>query len=137
MKKMRRFGVVAILLFGVLSLSACLLAAAGTGAGGGVYFTSRGAKSVVPADVETVAAATNQAFEHFAIQRTELTVRKDGDVQEFIGKPVRGDREVTVKIRAQGPNATKVVVTARKSLVTWDKEYARSVIEKLAEFSKG
>lgn len=137
MKRMRRFGSIAILLSAVLTLPACILAAAGAGGGGGIYFTSRGVQSVVAAPVETVATATNQTFDHFAITQTELVVKKDGARQQFIGKPGSGDPEVTVSLRRKGASVTKVQVTARNSAVTWDKEYARTVMQKIVEYSKG
>src|SRR5437773_10892762 len=44
-------------------LAGCMVAAAGAGAGGGIYFTQRGVESVVPATVERAAAATATAFD--------------------------------------------------------------------------
>lgn len=116
--------------------SGCLVAGAGAGAGGAVYFTSRGVESVVTAPVETVAGATDEAFRHFRIQRTELRVEGDGARQEFRGREPEEDREITVSLRRQAESSTRVEVTARTGLVTWDKEYARQVIEKIVELSR-
>jgi hypothetical protein len=122
-------------LVGSLALvwSGCLLAAAG-GAGGGIYFTSQGVESVVPAPVERVASATERVFSEFGLARTELQIDEDG--RTLRAKPTDGsDPEVTVTIDHQGEASTKVEVTARNSLVTWDKEYARNVLEKIVEYS--
>ncbi|MFQ5680312.1 MAG: DUF3568 family protein [Gemmatimonadota bacterium] len=137
MEKMRRSGLVAVLLSAVAGTSGCLVAAAGSGAGGGVYFTSRGVQSVIAAPVENVATATDQTFDHFGIQQTELVVKKNGARREFTGKPARGDPEVVVTLRRKDATSTKVKVTARTGLVTWNKEYARDVIEKIVELSSG
>ena len=112
----------------------CLLAA-GAGAGGGIYFTNQGVESVVPGGVEAVAAATERAFEHFELTRTELRIEADG--QMLRGEPTEGgDPEVTVTIRQEGEDTTRVEVKARTSVVTWDKDYAREVIEKIVEYAQ-
>jgi hypothetical protein len=113
--------------------SGCLLAAAG-GAGGGIYFTSQGVESVVVAPVESVASATERAFADLGLTRTELEIDEDG--QTLRAKPTDGgDPEVTVSIRHDGETSSRVEVTARNSLVTWDKDYAREVLEKIVEYS--
>lgn len=114
-------------------LSGCLLAA-GAGAGGGIYFTSQGVESVVPGGVEAVATATERAFEHFDLTRTELRVEPDNRVLR--AEPsAGGDPQVTVTIRQEGEGTTRVEVKARTSVVTWDKEYARELIEKIVEYA--
>ncbi len=114
-------------------LSGCLLAA-GAGAGGGIYFTNQGVESVVPGGVEAVATATERAFEHFGLTRTELRVEADSRLLR--GEPSEGgDPEVTVTIRQEGDDAARVEVKARTSVVTWDKDYARDVIEKIVEYA--
>lgn len=123
--------------FSALAASGCLVAGAGAGAGGGIYFTSRGVESVVAAPVPAVADATERAFEHFGIEGTELTVEGDGARREIKGKPADGEPEVTVTVRREGEASTRLNVTARTGLVTWDKDYARGVIEKIVEFATG
>ncbi len=117
----------------VLALNGCLVAAAG-GVGGGVYFTNQGVESIVPGGVEAVAAATERAFEHFDLTRTELQIDDDG--QMLRGQPSGGgDPEVTVTIRQEGERSARVEVKARNSVVTWDKDYARQVMEKIVEYA--
>lgn len=112
----------------------CLLAA-GAGAGGGIYLTSQGVESVVPGSVESVAAATERAFGHFDLRRTELRV--EPDTRMLRAEPsAGGDPEVTVTIRQEGEDTSRVEVKARTSVVTWDKDYAREVIEKIVEYAQ-
>lgn len=116
-----------------LLLNGCLLAAAG-GVGGGIYFTNQGVESIVPGGVEAVAAATDRAFEHFDLTRTELQIDDEG--QMLRGQPSGGgDPEVTVTIRQEGESSVRVEVKARNSVVTWDKDYARQVMEKIVEYA--
>src|SRR5437899_461092 len=51
-------------------LAGCMVAAAGAGAGGGIYFTQRGVESVVPATVDRAAAATATAFDQLKVRQT-------------------------------------------------------------------
>ncbi len=111
-----------------VSISGCIVAAAGAGAGGGIYFTSRGVESVVPQPLDRVAAATDRAFESLGIQKTGLDIDDRRERRVYRGEP-----DVTVTLAAEESGSTRVEVTARTSAVTWDKEYARSVIERIAE----
>ncbi|PYO62504.1 MAG: hypothetical protein DMD28_05355 [Gemmatimonadetes bacterium] len=121
----------------VIGLSAlvagCLVAAAGAGAGGGIYFTSRGAEGVVPASVERAAHATDQAFDHFKIRKTKVAAERsdEGQKQEISGTAAERKEEVTVTLRAEDPGSTRIQVVARKSAVTWDKSFARAVLEQI------
>ncbi len=112
----------------------CVLFAAGAGAGGGVYFTTRGVESVVPAAPDAVFSATQRAFRTFEIEQTSLKVERDGEKREVEGRSGGRDTDVKVTLERRGDN-TRVEVTARTSLVTWDKDFAREIIEKIVEFA--
>lgn len=114
--------------------SGCVLFAAGAGAGGGVYFTTRGVESVISAAPHAVFSATQRTFRTFDIEQTSLKVERDGDKREVEGKSGERDTDVKVTLERQGDN-TRVEVTARTSLVTWDKDFAREIIEKIVEFA--
>ncbi|HTD71071.1 MAG TPA: DUF3568 family protein [Gemmatimonadales bacterium] len=118
-----------------LLLAGCVVAAAGAGAGGGLYFTQRGVESVVPATVER-AAATNQAFDQLKVRQMKSQVEQgeDGEKREIEG--TAGDREVSVTLKAEGTNATHVQVVAKRTAVTWDKDFARSVLDKIVANSR-
>ena len=116
--------------------SGCVLVAAGAGAGGGVYYTTRGAESLVPASADATFSATRRAFRHFKIERTSLTVEGEGRTRELEGRSEDRDADVTVKLKREDSNTTRIQVTARKSLVTWDKDFAREIVEKIVEFAR-
>src|SRR5436309_14659444 len=68
-------------------LAGCLVAAAGAGAGGGIYVTQRGVESVVPATVERAAAATAAAFDQLKVRqrKSQAEQREDGEQREIEG----------------------------------------------------
>jgi hypothetical protein len=120
----------------VLLLAGCLVAAAGAGAGGGIYLTQRGVESLVPTTVERAATATTQAFGQLKVHQTKSQVEQgdDGEQREIEG--TAGDREVSVTLKAEGKNATRVQVVAKRTAVTWDKDFARSVLDQIVAYSR-
>ena len=121
---------------GALLLAGCVVAAAGAGAGGGIYFTQRGVESVVPVPVERAATAAGQAFEQLKIRQTKSQVEQgdDGERREIEG--TADAREVSVTLKVERNNATRVQVVAKRSAVTWDKDFARSVLDKIVAYSR-
>jgi hypothetical protein len=111
----------------------CLVAAAGAGAGGGIYFTQRGAEATVPATIERMTAATERAFRRFKITKTKVGSEREGDAEkrEISGDAKARDEDVTVTLRAEGSGSTRVQVVARKTAVTWDKDFARAVLQEI------
>ncbi|MGE0553786.1 MAG: DUF3568 family protein [Gemmatimonadales bacterium] len=124
---------VASLLVG-LATSGCLLAAAGAGAGGAVYLSDRGAESVVAATVTDAFEATRQAFAELGIEQTKSTSVQEttGERREIEGRA--DDRDVKVTVRTQG-ESTKVEVTAQRSAVTWDQDFAKRLLERIVALS--
>ena len=118
-----------------VATSGCVVAAAGAGAGGGIYLTSRGVESVLTSPVADVANATEAAFVELGIQRTGLEVDDESGRRVFRGEPESGEPDVTVTLEPEDSGSTRVEVTARTSVVTWDKDYARTVIEKIVELA--
>jgi len=119
-------------------LAGCLVAAAGAGAGGGIYFTSRGAEGVVPASVERAVRATEEAFDHFKIRKTKVAAEQsdEGQKQEISGTAAERREDVTVTLRAEDHGSTRIQVVARKSAVTWDKSFARAVLEEIVKSAR-
>ena len=114
----------------------CLVAAAGAGAGGGIYFTQRGVESVVPATLDRVATATNQTFAELKVRETKSETQhadNGGERREIDGSAA--DRDVKVTITSEG-KTTRVQVVAQKSAVTWDKDFARTVLDKIVAYSR-
>ena len=120
----------------VLITTGCVVAAAGAGAGGGVYFTQRGVESLVGAPVDRASAATEQAFRQLGIRQTKTAVEKQEgqDKREIDGAAT--DREVAVTLTSAAQGSTRVQVVAKKSAVTWDKDFARSILEKIVALAK-
>jgi Protein of unknown function (DUF3568) len=117
-------------------LAGCMVAAAGAGAGGGIYFTQRGVESVVPATVERAATATTQAFGELKVHQTKSQVEQGEDGEKTVIEGTAGDREVTVSLKAEGKGTTRVQVVAKRTAVTWDKDFARSVLDKIVANSR-
>lgn len=114
----------------------CVLAAAGAGAGGGIYFTERGVESLVPASVPRAAAATRQAFGELKVTQTKTATEQAADgaeLQKLEG--TAGSRDVSVTLTSQGKN-TRVQVVAATSAVTWDKDFARNVLNRIVAYSR-
>ena len=116
-----------------VALSGCVLAAAGAGAGGAIYLTSRGAESIVDASVPEVADAVADVFADLGIATTGTTAEKGGDEREVRGK--KDDLDVTVHFERESPSTTKVEVTARENVAEWDRDYAKRVLERIVEAS--
>jgi hypothetical protein len=121
---------------GTLFLTGCLLAAAGAGAGGAIYFTERGAESIVPVSVERAASAIRKAFDELTVRQTSSATeqRQDGEQREIDG--AAGARDVSVTLKAQGKNSTRVQVVAKTSAVTWDKDFARTILDKIVAHTR-
>lgn len=126
----------ATLIAGLGAASGCILAAAGAGAGGAIYLTDRGAESVVSASVETTLAAAERAFGEFDIERTSYKEERDGAKRELEGRSAEEDADVKVIIEATEGGNTRVEVTANTSPVTWDKDFAREIMERIVELAE-
>lgn len=115
----------------LLSTSAggCLAAAAGAGAATGIYLTTRGAEAMVEGSVPQLARRTEQVFADLGIRITEREIEEDDVEIELKGET--DDLEVSADIERETATTSRVEVTARRSLVEWDKDYARMVLERI------
>jgi hypothetical protein len=113
----------------------CVLAAAGAGAGGAVYVSDRGAESVVNATVDKTQQAARETFRELGIKETKASTEQAGSGQKLGLWGESDDREITVWMETQG-NSTKVDVVAQKSRVTWDKDLAKQILERIVALSK-
>lgn len=120
----------ALVLALALPASACLAAAA-AGAAGGIYFTSRGAESLVEGSIDQVAARAETVMADMQIVKNAESSERGGDRRELKGK--KGGLDVTIQMRRESPTTTKVEVTARENVAEWDKEYAQQVLERIVE----
>jgi hypothetical protein len=107
------------------------VAAAAAGAAGGIYATTRGVESLVAAPIDQTAARTETVYKEMGIVQEGSSTDKGGAKREFKGK--HGDLDITVQLEEQDSKTTKAEVYARKNLAEWDKDYARSVLEKIVK----
>jgi hypothetical protein len=128
-----RIGELALALALVAS-SGCVAAAAG-GLGAGIYYSDRGAESLVVAPIDKVFGAAQQTFQELSITETKNSSETgDGSTERQL-KGTGNDRDVTVTLKTEG-SSTRVEVVASKSAVTWDKDLAKRILEKIVEKSK-
>ena len=107
------------------------VAAAAAGAAGAVYATTRGVESLVAAPIDQVAARSEAVMKDMGIVQEGSSTENGGAKREFKGK--QGDLDVTVQLERQDSVTTKAEVYARKNLAEWDKDYARTVLERIVK----
>jgi len=120
------------LLGAIALLPGCIAAgAAAAGAGTGIYLTSRGAESVVTGPVDEIDKRARAVFASEGIPIAGSQMENSGDKREIKGN--KGDLEITASIQRQDAQTSKVEVTARKNLVSWDKDYAQQLLNKIVQ----
>ena len=112
------------------STTACVAAAA-AGAAGAIYATTRGVESLVAGGIDNVASRSQAVMKDMGITQEGESTDNGGATREFKGK--HADLDVTVHLERQDSASTKVEVYARKNLAEWDKDYARSVLERIVK----
>ena len=132
----------------VAAASGCAAAAAGAGAATAVYLTDNGAEARIQASVDETFEAAREAAQEMNVVVTETTrtaspmpagtaaadsADSGTTKRELEGKA--GDRDVNITIEQDG-STTKVEVTAKTSAVTWDKDFAKSLLEEILENTK-
>ena len=115
----------------------CVAAAAGAGVGAGIYYSDRGAESVVAAPIDKVYAATEHAFQdlNISVVKSSTDSTDSGTAERQLKGNATEDREVTVTLKTEG-SSTRVDVVANKSAVTYDKDFAKSILQRIVEGSK-
>jgi hypothetical protein len=126
------------------SVAGCWAAAAGAGAAAGIYYSERGAESRVTASYDQVVMAARRAMSEMGapVKDTDdpggvAGVMDDKDTQEIKleGTRTDGEGDVEVIVTKDEDEAVKVEVVAKKSPVTWDKEFAGKVLERIVQYS--
>jgi hypothetical protein len=116
-------------------LGGCVAAAAGAGAAGAIYVIDRGAETSLLAPVPTVEASAKRVFGEMGIKETKTSTAQEGGGEKRVIEGTLDDREISVNIETAG-TGSKVVVVARKSAVTWDKDLAKNILERIVEGTK-
>jgi uncharacterized protein DUF3568 len=135
MRKVRGRLLVLALVGLTLASSGCFLAAAGAGAGGAIYVTDRGAEAQVATPVARTLEAARSAFQEYGIAETKSSTEQDGGIEKRSLEGKTSDREVEVDLRTEG-SGTHVGVVVKKSAVTWDKDFAKRILNKIVEQAK-
>ena len=114
------------------ALSAGCAAAVGAGAGAAaaIHLSDRGVESLVRANVDKAQEAARKAFGEFNITETKVKTETESGRNKRILEGTAPDREITVTITTEG-DGSKVEVVARKSAVTWDKDYAKAILQRV------
>jgi hypothetical protein len=126
---MKRCAGCALALALAITQAACVaVGAAAVGAGGGIYFTSRGAQSQVKGSPAEVERRAREVFAHEGIPVTGTRTDDGGAKREIQGS--RNGLDITVSMEQQA-GGTRTEATARKNLVEWDKDYAQQLLNKI------
>jgi len=120
---------------GALASGGCVAAAAGAGAAGAIYVIDRGVETSLLATVPTVEASARRVFGEMGIKETKTGTTQEGGGEKRVLEGTLDDREISVNIETAG-TGSKVVVVARKTAVTWDKDLARSILERIVAGAK-
>ena len=126
-------GMLLVSLLGLAGVQAgCVAAtAAAAGAGTGIYLTSRGAESAVKGSVDQVEQRARAVLQKEGVNITGTKTEESGAKRELSG--TKGDLEITVSMERQDSGMTKAEVSARKNLVTWDKDYAQKLLGEIVK----
>jgi predicted small secreted protein/carbon monoxide dehydrogenase subunit G len=117
------------------TLGGCLVAAAGAGAGGAIYINDRGVESLVATPMDPAFGAARAAFAALEVTETKTKTEQEGSGERRELSGETSDREITVTLRTEG-SSTRVEVVVRRSAVTWDKDFARRIMEEIVSRSK-
>jgi len=115
--------------------SGCVAAAAGAGAAGAIYVLDRGVESTVTTDVANTELAVKRSFRDLGITETRSATDREGGSEKRTLEGKKDDRDVSVSIETAG-TGSKVVVIVKRSAVTWDKDMARQIMEKIIAEAK-
>jgi hypothetical protein len=118
---------------GTVGAGACVAAAA-AGAAGAVYATTRGVESRLAAPIDRVVSSSESVMKDMGIVQDATSSENGGAKRELKGK--HGDLDVTIQMEQEDTATTKVEVYARKNLAEWDKDYARSVLDRILHAAK-
>ncbi|MBL0939023.1 MAG: DUF3568 family protein [Gemmatimonadaceae bacterium] len=113
----------------VASTSACFVVAAGAGAGAAIAYTNRGASASVPGTIDAVFDRSVSAFGALSVNETGRATENSGALRRLEGK--QGDREIIVELKRNTDDVTAVEVIAKKSVVEYDKELAKKVLDRI------
>jgi peroxiredoxin family protein len=124
----------AVLVASLAVLPGCVAAgAAAAGAGTGIYLTSRGAESTIKGNIDNVSARVKQVFTSEGITMNASSAENDQNKKSREYKGTKGNLDITASLSSADSGTTKVEVSARKSTVEWDKDYAQKLLNEIVK----
>jgi hypothetical protein len=118
-----------LLLSGIALTSACAAAAAGAGAAAGIYLTDQGASGNVASPVAMVDARTQAVLSDMGIKVTDRKEENGGVEYHGTGNGM----DIAVELDAAANGGTVVKASARKNMAEWDKDYARTIVQRISQ----
>jgi hypothetical protein len=113
----------------------CFLFAAGAGAAGAIHFTDRGVESQIGQPIAQVYDASQQAFKDMGITVKRTINEQESGATKRTLEGSTSTRDVSVVLKSNG-GSTHVDVVAKKTAVTWDKDFARAIIDRIVTLAK-
>jgi hypothetical protein len=122
----RRLGPV-VLALALAVTPGCIVAAVAGGAAAGVYLTDRGAEGTVDGSLPEVDRKTVWVLREMGITVSSREVER-GEI-EYRGTGY--GRDVHVELLDDALETTRVTVSVRTGAARWDKDYARSIVDRI------
>ena len=119
---------IVLAIVGACSTTGCVAAALGGGALAGIHVTSQGAEAEVQSNIQGTEGRVRAAFRQMGIEMTGEASQDSGRAREFKGS-VDG-LEITVSLETRD-HGTHVDASARRSLASWDREYAERLVARI------
>jgi DNA-binding protein YbaB len=110
----------------VCTAPACAAALVGAGAAGAIGWNERGAESTLNGTIDQNWSRALATFQSMGIMQSDTKVENNGAERKLEG--MHGETMVTVVMRSKDNNTTFVEVTAKKSMVDYDRDYAKQVL---------
>ena len=113
---------------GACFTTGCVAAALGGGALAGIHVTSQGAEADVESSIQGTEGRVRSAFRQMGIEMTGESSQDSGREREFKGSVNELDVTVSLETRDHG---THIDASARRSLASWDQEYAEQLVARI------
>ena len=105
----------------------CIVAAVAGGAAAGVYLTERGVQGTVDGSLPEVDRKTVEV-----LREMEITVSsREAERGEIEYRGAGSGRDVHVELIDDALETTRVTVSVRTGAARWDKDYARTIIDRI------
>ncbi len=124
----RKTSIIVLAIAGACFTTGCVAAALGGGALAGIHVTSQGAEADVESSIQGTEGRVRSAFRQMGIEMTGESSQDSGREREFKGSVNELDVTVSLETRDHG---THIDASARRSLASWDQEYAERLVARI------